>query len=110
MQYGKDDFLRMKHVEPCYFLTLDIFFRKNKTVPRSKSVLLYDFGLVQQISHSTDLSVSCLPLQQVSEGALSPDGTVLATASHDGYIKFWQIYIEGGTDKPRSALFSLNEN
>uniref|UniRef100_A0A7N8XKG5 Enhancer of mRNA-decapping protein 4 n=1 Tax=Mastacembelus armatus TaxID=205130 RepID=A0A7N8XKG5_9TELE len=26
--------------------------------------------------------------QQVSEGALSPDGTVLATASHDGYIKF----------------------
>uniref|UniRef100_A0A7N9AXP5 Enhancer of mRNA-decapping protein 4 n=1 Tax=Mastacembelus armatus TaxID=205130 RepID=A0A7N9AXP5_9TELE len=39
--------------------------------------------------------------QQVSEGALSPDGTVLATASHDGYIKFWQIYIEGGQDKPR---------
>ena len=45
--------------------------------------------------------VSCLPLQRVSEGALSPDGTVLATASHDGYIKFWQIYIEGGQDKPR---------
>lgn len=39
--------------------------------------------------------------QSVSEGALSPDGTVLATASHDGYIKFWQIYIEGGQDKPR---------
>lgn len=39
--------------------------------------------------------------QQVSEGALSPDGTVLATASHDGYIKFWQIYIEGGQDQPR---------
>ncbi|XP_061628678.1 enhancer of mRNA-decapping protein 4 isoform X3 [Phyllopteryx taeniolatus] len=39
--------------------------------------------------------------QHVSEGALSPDGTVLATASHDGYIKFWQIYIEGGQDKPR---------
>uniref|UniRef100_A0A669EGI4 Enhancer of mRNA-decapping protein 4 n=1 Tax=Oreochromis niloticus TaxID=8128 RepID=A0A669EGI4_ORENI len=39
--------------------------------------------------------------QRVSEGALSPDGTVLATASHDGYIKFWQIYIEGGQDKPR---------
>ncbi|XP_028906731.1 enhancer of mRNA-decapping protein 4 [Ornithorhynchus anatinus] len=31
----------------------------------------------------------------LSEGALSPDGTVLATASHDGYVKFWQIYIEG---------------
>ncbi|XP_060932302.1 enhancer of mRNA-decapping protein 4 isoform X2 [Limanda limanda] len=39
--------------------------------------------------------------QRVSEGALSPDGTVLATASHDGYIKFWQIYIEGRQDKPR---------
>lgn len=39
--------------------------------------------------------------QRVSEGALSPDGTVLATASHDGYVKFWQIYIEGGQDQPR---------
>ncbi|XP_072925993.1 enhancer of mRNA-decapping protein 4 isoform X1 [Hemitrygon akajei] len=36
----------------------------------------------------------------ISEGALSPDGTVLATASHDGYVKFWQIYIEG-QDQPR---------
>lgn len=36
----------------------------------------------------------------LSEGALSPDGTVLATASHDGFIKFWQIYIEG-QDEPR---------
>ncbi|XP_040838450.1 enhancer of mRNA-decapping protein 4 isoform X2 [Ochotona curzoniae] len=36
----------------------------------------------------------------LSEGALSPDGTVLATASHDGYVKFWQIYIEG-QDEPR---------
>ncbi|KAK7891956.1 hypothetical protein WMY93_023919 [Mugilogobius chulae] len=32
--------------------------------------------------------------QRVSEGALSPDGTVLATASYDGYIKFWQIYMK----------------
>ncbi|XP_068595627.1 enhancer of mRNA-decapping protein 4 [Brachionichthys hirsutus] len=39
--------------------------------------------------------------KRVSEGALSPDGTVLATASHDGYIKFWQIYVEGVQDKPR---------
>ncbi|KAM8861537.1 enhancer of mRNA-decapping protein 4 [Synchiropus picturatus] len=39
--------------------------------------------------------------QRVSEGALSPDGTVLATASYDGYIKFWQIYVEGWQDKPR---------
>uniref|UniRef100_A0A8C5N2P6 Enhancer of mRNA-decapping protein 4 n=1 Tax=Leptobrachium leishanense TaxID=445787 RepID=A0A8C5N2P6_9ANUR len=36
----------------------------------------------------------------LSEGALSPDGTVLATASYDGYVKFWQIYIEG-LDQPR---------
>ncbi|XP_053283390.1 enhancer of mRNA-decapping protein 4 isoform X2 [Pleuronectes platessa] len=42
--------------------------------------------------------------QRVSEGALSPDGTVLATASHDGYIKFWQIYIEGRQDKPSSPF------
>ncbi|XP_078367719.1 enhancer of mRNA-decapping protein 4-like isoform X2 [Oculina patagonica] len=27
----------------------------------------------------------------ISEGALSPDGSVLATASEDGYIKFWQL-------------------
>lgn len=39
-------------------------------------------------------------VQRISEGALSPDGTVLATASHDGYVKFWQIYIEG-QDQPR---------
>lgn len=44
---------------------------------------------------------SCPPSQRVSEGALSPDGTVLATASHDGHIKFWQMYIEAGQDKPR---------
>lgn len=42
-------------------------------------------------------------VQRISEGALSPDGTVLATASHDGYVKFWQIYIEG-LDQPRYAL------
>ncbi|XP_048886559.1 enhancer of mRNA-decapping protein 4-like isoform X1 [Brienomyrus brachyistius] len=37
---------------------------------------------------------------RISEGVLSPDGTVLATASHDGFLKFWQIYIEG-QDQPR---------
>uniref|UniRef100_A0A3B3R512 Enhancer of mRNA-decapping protein 4 n=1 Tax=Paramormyrops kingsleyae TaxID=1676925 RepID=A0A3B3R512_9TELE len=37
----------------------------------------------------------------ISEGALSPDGAILATASHDGYLKFWQIYIEG----PNSPRF-----
>ncbi|XP_066541280.1 enhancer of mRNA-decapping protein 4 [Hoplias malabaricus] len=37
---------------------------------------------------------------RISEGALSPDGSVLATASHDGYVKFWQIYIDA-QDQPR---------
>lgn len=54
---------------------------------------------------ATDLKEGLITIkghtEHVSEGALSPDGTVLATASHDGYIKFWQIYIEGGQDKPR---------
>ncbi|XP_035982499.1 enhancer of mRNA-decapping protein 4 [Fundulus heteroclitus] len=54
---------------------------------------------------ATDLKEGLITIkghtQRVSEGALSPDGTVLATASHDGYIKFWQIYIEGGQDQPR---------
>ncbi|XP_043937990.1 enhancer of mRNA-decapping protein 4 [Protopterus annectens] len=36
----------------------------------------------------------------ISEGALSPDGSVLATASYDGFVKFWQIYLEG-QDQPR---------
>ncbi|KAK2841882.1 hypothetical protein Q5P01_012082 [Channa striata] len=55
--------------------------------------------------NATDLKEGLITIQghtqRISEGALSPDGTVLATASHDGYIKFWQIYIEGGQDKPR---------
>ncbi|KAK2918195.1 enhancer of mRNA-decapping protein 4 isoform X2 [Channa argus] len=55
--------------------------------------------------NATDLKDGLITIkghtQRISEGALSPDGTVLATASHDGYIKFWQIYIEGGQDKPR---------
>uniref|UniRef100_A0A8C7CRM0 Enhancer of mRNA-decapping protein 4 n=1 Tax=Oncorhynchus kisutch TaxID=8019 RepID=A0A8C7CRM0_ONCKI len=42
--------------------------------------------------------------ERISEGALSPDGTVLATASHDGYVKFWQIYIEG-QDHPLPGFF-----
>uniref|UniRef100_A0A6Q2WSV4 Enhancer of mRNA-decapping protein 4 n=1 Tax=Esox lucius TaxID=8010 RepID=A0A6Q2WSV4_ESOLU len=53
---------------------------------------------------ATDLKEGVITIkghtERVSEGALSPDGTVLATASHDGYVKFWQIYIEG-QDQPR---------
>ncbi|XP_039183452.1 enhancer of mRNA-decapping protein 4 isoform X2 [Crotalus tigris] len=44
---------------------------------------------------------------RLSEGALSPDGTVLATASHDGYVKFWQIYIDG-QDEPSHSLFHFS--
>uniref|UniRef100_A0A8C8LU13 Enhancer of mRNA-decapping protein 4 n=1 Tax=Oncorhynchus tshawytscha TaxID=74940 RepID=A0A8C8LU13_ONCTS len=53
---------------------------------------------------ATDLKDGVITIKghtdRISEGALSPDGTVLATASHDGYVKFWQIYIEG-QDQPR---------
>ncbi|XP_029523944.1 enhancer of mRNA-decapping protein 4-like isoform X4 [Oncorhynchus nerka] len=52
---------------------------------------------------ATDLKDGVITIKghtdRISEGALSPDGTVLATASHDGYVKFWQIYIEG-QDQP----------
>ena len=30
-------------------------------------------------------------IRDSTEGALSPDGSVLATASEDGLIKFWQL-------------------
>ncbi|XP_057203952.1 enhancer of mRNA-decapping protein 4 isoform X1 [Triplophysa rosa] len=53
---------------------------------------------------ATDLKEGFITIRghaaRISEGALSPDGTVLATASHDGYVKFWQIYIEG-QNQPR---------
>uniref|UniRef100_A0A8C2A926 Enhancer of mRNA-decapping protein 4 n=1 Tax=Cyprinus carpio TaxID=7962 RepID=A0A8C2A926_CYPCA len=53
---------------------------------------------------ATDLKEGFITIRghtaRISEGALSPDGTVLATASHDGFVKFWQIYIEG-QDQPR---------
>uniref|UniRef100_A0A8C2JKG2 Enhancer of mRNA-decapping protein 4 n=1 Tax=Cyprinus carpio TaxID=7962 RepID=A0A8C2JKG2_CYPCA len=53
---------------------------------------------------ATDLKEGFITIRghtaRISKGALSPDGTVLATASHDGFVKFWQIYIEG-QDQPR---------
>ncbi|XP_075393868.1 enhancer of mRNA-decapping protein 4 isoform X2 [Tenrec ecaudatus] len=67
---------------------LDMLRSGHHTWPVDVSQLKQGFIVVK--GHST-----CL-----SEGALSPDGTVLATASHDGYVKFWQIYIEG-QDEPR---------
>uniref|UniRef100_A0A452S522 Enhancer of mRNA-decapping protein 4 n=1 Tax=Ursus americanus TaxID=9643 RepID=A0A452S522_URSAM len=67
---------------------LDMLRSNHSTWPVRVSQIKQGFIVVK--GHST-----CL-----SEGALSPDGTVLATASHDGFVKFWQIYIEG-QDEPR---------
>ncbi|XP_048211253.1 enhancer of mRNA-decapping protein 4 isoform X2 [Perognathus longimembris pacificus] len=67
---------------------LEMLRSNHSTWPVDVSQIKQGFIVVK--GHST-----CL-----SEGALSPDGTVLATASHDGYVKFWQIYIEG-QDEPR---------
>lgn len=67
---------------------LDMLRSSHNTWPVDVSQIKQGFIVVK--GHST-----CL-----SEGALSPDGTVLATASHDGFVKFWQIYIEG-QDEPR---------
>ncbi|XP_060041276.1 enhancer of mRNA-decapping protein 4 isoform X5 [Erinaceus europaeus] len=67
---------------------LDLLRSSYSTWPVDASQIKQGFIMVK--GHST-----CL-----SEGALSPDGTVLATASHDGFVKFWQIYIEG-QDEPR---------
>ncbi|XP_042556680.1 enhancer of mRNA-decapping protein 4 isoform X1 [Dipodomys spectabilis] len=67
---------------------LEMLRSSHNTWPVDVSQIKQGFIVVK--GHST-----CL-----SEGALSPDGTVLATASHDGYVKFWQIYIEG-QDEPR---------
>lgn len=66
-----------------------------------EDALMREVDLLHRLPALTHYVVLCVSFQRVSEGALSPDGTVLATASHDGYIKFWQIYIEGGQDKPR---------
>uniref|UniRef100_A0A8C4M4D3 Enhancer of mRNA-decapping protein 4 n=1 Tax=Equus asinus asinus TaxID=83772 RepID=A0A8C4M4D3_EQUAS len=68
---------------------LDMLRSSHNTWPVDVSQIKQGFIVVK--GHSTRLS----------EGALSPDGTVLATASHDGFVKFWQIYIEG-QDEPRS--------
>uniref|UniRef100_A0A8C7NQG3 Enhancer of mRNA-decapping protein 4 n=1 Tax=Oncorhynchus mykiss TaxID=8022 RepID=A0A8C7NQG3_ONCMY len=62
---------------------------------------------------ATDLKDGVITIKghtdRISEGALSPDGTVLATASHDGYVKFWQIYIEG-QDQPRFSPDPFNSS
>ncbi|NXA41665.1 EDC4 protein, partial [Eudromia elegans] len=80
--------LALLHEDRAEVWDLDIIRTNNSTWPVEVPSIKEGFIVVK--GHST-----CL-----SEGALSPDGTVLATASHDGFVKFWQIYIEG-QDEPR---------
>ncbi|NXL88265.1 EDC4 protein, partial [Alectura lathami] len=80
--------LALLHEDRAEVWDLDIIRTNNRSWPVDVPSIKEGFIVVK--GHSTYLS----------EGALSPDGTVLATASHDGYVKFWQIYIEG-QDEPR---------
>ncbi|XP_075621319.1 enhancer of mRNA-decapping protein 4 isoform X2 [Balearica regulorum gibbericeps] len=80
--------LALLHEDRAEVWDLDIIRTNNNSWPVEVPSIKEGFIVVK--GHST-----CL-----SEGALSPDGTVLATASHDGFVKFWQIYIEG-QDEPR---------
>ncbi|XP_010016036.1 PREDICTED: enhancer of mRNA-decapping protein 4, partial [Nestor notabilis] len=80
--------LALLHEDRAEVWDLDIIRTNNSSWPVEVPNIKEGFIVVK--GHST-----CL-----SEGALSPDGTVLATASHDGFVKFWQIYIEG-QDEPR---------
>ncbi|NWS00394.1 EDC4 protein, partial [Motacilla alba] len=80
--------LALLHEDRAEVWDLDMIRTNNSSWPVEVPDIKEGFIVVK--GHST-----CL-----SEGALSPDGTVLATASHDGFVKFWQIYIEG-QDEPR---------
>nr|XP_020666642.1 enhancer of mRNA-decapping protein 4 isoform X1 [Pogona vitticeps] len=80
--------LALLHEDRAEVWDLDIIRANHSSWPVEVTNIKEGFIVVK--GHSTRLS----------EGALSPDGTVLATASHDGYVKFWQIYIEG-QDEPR---------
>ncbi|XP_056454011.1 enhancer of mRNA-decapping protein 4-like isoform X3 [Gadus chalcogrammus] len=81
--------LALLHEDRAEVWDLDVLRANNASWPVDDSEL--KDGLIVVKGHT----------ERVSEGALSPDGTVLATASHDGYVKFWQIYIEGGQNQPR---------
>ncbi|XP_044275753.1 enhancer of mRNA-decapping protein 4 isoform X1 [Varanus komodoensis] len=80
--------LALLHEDRAEVWDLDIIQAKHSSWPVEVTNIKEGFIVVK--GHTTRLS----------EGALSPDGSVLATASHDGYVKFWQIYIEG-QDEPR---------
>ncbi|ETE60933.1 Enhancer of mRNA-decapping protein 4, partial [Ophiophagus hannah] len=83
--------LAMLHEDRAEVCDLDIIRANHSSWPVEVTNIKEGYIVVK--GHSTRLS----------EGALSPDGTVLATASHDGYVKFWQIYIEG-QDEPSRCL------
>lgn len=97
--------INIKHWLQCIFTISCTWTMRLRTV---EDVLMRKVDLLHRLLALTHYVVLCVSFQRVSEGALSPDGTVLATASHDGYIKFWQIYIEGGQDKPRWARRPFN--
>ena len=50
--------------------------------------------------------MSAFCYQPITDGALSPDGSVLTTASEDGSVKFWQISEAPSDDSP-SCLHSF---
>ncbi|XP_062860187.1 enhancer of mRNA-decapping protein 4 [Trichomycterus rosablanca] len=80
--------LALLHEDRAEVWDIDILRSNNSTLPVDATELKEGFITIK--GHTA----------RISEGALAPDGTVLATASHDGYVKFWQIYIEG-QDQPR---------
>ena len=72
------------------------------TIVSTTQVEVYDLGVVFP-SHSMGLTVQsgsleegCFTVAEAHDSAIcdlsiSPDGGVLATASEDGHLKFWQI-------------------
>jgi WD40 repeat protein len=47
-------------------------------------------------------------LQPISDVSMSPDGNVLATASLDGHVKFWDIQNPNSSPKYDVTYFRTN--